>query len=80
MKPFIAFAAAKRESKALQEEFKSQCSIASSGNGWMNEELTLRRANEIIGKFSLKKHLLARDTYGYHMRDAVKKQLRDVTV
>ena len=56
MKPFIAFAAAKRESKALHEEFKSQCSIASSGNGWMNEELTSRRVNEVIDKFSLTPH------------------------
>ena len=32
MKPFIVFAAAKREAKALYQEFKSQCSIASSRN------------------------------------------------
>ena len=42
MKLSIVFAAAKRESKALHEEFRNQCSIASSGNGWMNEEVTLR--------------------------------------
>ena len=29
MKPFIVFAAAKSESKALHKEFKRQCSIAS---------------------------------------------------
>ena len=36
IKPFIVFAATKRESKALHEELKSQCSIASSGHGLMN--------------------------------------------
>ena len=40
MKSLIDFAAAKRESEALHEEFKRHCSIASSGNGWINEELT----------------------------------------
>ena len=35
--------------RALHEEFKSQCSISSSGNGWMNEELTLRWVKEILG-------------------------------
>ena len=62
LKPFIVFAAAKRESKALHEEFKSQCSISSSGNGWMNKELTLRWVKEILGRFSFNKRLLARDT------------------
>ena len=45
MKSLIDFAAAKRESEALHEEFKRHCSIASSGNGWINEELTWRRIN-----------------------------------
>ena len=70
----------KLESKALHEEFRNQCSIASSGNGWMNEEVTLRWINEVIGKFSFKKRLLPWDTYKCHMTDAVKKQLHDITV
>ena len=41
LKPFVVFAVAKHESKALHEEYKRQCSVASSTNGWMNEELTL---------------------------------------
>ena len=41
LKPFIVFAGAKRESKALHEEYKRQCSVASSTNCWMNKELTL---------------------------------------
>ena len=38
LKPFIVFGGAKRECKALNEEFKSKCVIASSPNAWMNEE------------------------------------------
>ena len=80
MKLFIVFAATKPELKAVQEEFKIQCSIVSSGNGWMNEELTLRWINEVISKFSFRKPLIAWDTYECHMTDAVKKQLHDITV
>ena len=80
MKPFIVFAATKRESKALYEEFKSKCSNASSGNEWMKEELTLKWINEVIGKFSFRKRLLAWDTYECHMTDVIKKQLHDITV
>ena len=80
LKPFIVFAAAKRESKALREEFKSQCSISSSGNGWMNEELTLRWVKEILGRFSFNKRLLAWDTYECHMTDNVKQRLKDYKI
>ena len=66
-KPFIVFAGAKRESKSLHEEFKRRCSVASSANGWMNEELTLRWSDEVLGNFSFRKHLLAWDSYEAHM-------------
>ena len=46
----------------------------------MNEELTLRCINEIVGKFSLRKRPPAWEIYEYHMTDAVKKQLHDITV
>ena len=59
MKLFIVLSAAKCESKTLQEQFKSQCSIASTKNGWINKELTFRRNNEVVGKFSFRKRLLA---------------------
>ena len=36
--------------------------------------------NEVISKFSFRKGLLAWDIYEYHMTDAVKKQLHDITV
>ena len=35
MKPMIVFGGAKRESKALHDEFKTVCTVASSTNGWM---------------------------------------------
>ena len=59
LKPFIVFKGAKRESKALHDEFHRQGPVASSANGWMNEELTLRWCNKILGKFSFRKRLLA---------------------
>ena len=66
---------AKRESTALHEEFHRQCSVASSANGWMTEELTLRWCNEILGQFSFRKRLLAWDSYEAHLTDNVKKAL-----
>ena len=48
LKPFIIFKGAKRESKALYNEFHRKCSVASSANRWMNEELMLRWCNEIF--------------------------------
>ena len=78
LKPFIVFSAAKRESKALHDEFKSKRSIASTANGWMNEELTLRWVDEILGKFPFSKGLW--DTYEAHLTDQVKQRLRDYKV
>ena len=77
LKPFIVFARAKRETKTLHSEYKNTCSVASSTNGWMNEELTLRWIKEIIGMFSFKKRLLAWDTFEAHLMDSVKRQLKD---
>ena len=62
LKPFVVFAGAKRENKALHKEYKRQCSVASSANGWMNEELTLRWIYEIVGTFAFNKTLLAHMT------------------
>ena len=75
LKPFIVFKGAKRESKALHDEFNRKCSVASSTNGWMNEDLTLRWCNEILGQFSFHKRLLAWDSYEAHLTDNVKKSL-----
>ena len=75
LKPFIVFAGAKREVKALHEEFKNQCSVASSPNAWMNTELTKQRVNEIIGRFTFQKKLLAWDSFEAHLTDDVKRCL-----
>ena len=40
LKTVVVFGAAKRESKSLDEEFKSRCVVKSSDNAWKNEELT----------------------------------------
>ena len=80
LKPFIVFAGAKRETKTLHSEYKNICSVASSTNGWMNEELTLRWIKEIIGMFSFKKRLLAWDTFEAHLMDSVKRQLKDANI
>ena len=49
LKPFIIFASASREAKALDGEFKKHCRVVSSSNGCMKEELTLRYVNKILG-------------------------------
>ena len=80
LKPFIVFAGAKRESKALHEEYKRQCSVATSTNGWMNKELTLRWVNEIVGAFSFNKRLLAWDFYEAHMTESVSRRLKEINI
>ena len=75
LKPFIVFKGGKRECKSLHEEFRGKCSVASSANGWMNEELTLQWCSEILGQFSFCKRLLAWDSYEAHLTDDVKKSL-----
>ena len=59
LKPFIVFDDAKREWKSLLDDYKRHCSVASSWNAWMNEELTLRWCDEVIGQFTFQKRLLA---------------------
>ena len=49
LKPFIVFPGAKRESKALNDEFKTKCVLASSINGWKNEELTVSWVKGVLG-------------------------------
>ena len=74
----IVFGGAKRESKALNEEFKSRCVVASSKNAWMNEELTLVWAEKVLGKFSFGRRLLSWDSFECHMMDSVKCHMMDM--
>lgn len=78
MKPFIVFIGAKREAKALDEEFKRHCRVASTANGWMNEELTLRYIEEILGRFAFGRRLLVWDSYECHITDSVNTKLREM--
>ena len=80
LKPYIVFSGAKRESAALNEEFKAKCIVASSGNGWMNEELTLQWCKQVVGSFSFGKRLLVWDTFEAHMTDEVKVSLKKMKV
>ena len=54
--------------------------MASSANGWMNEELTLSWCNDILGQFSFRKRLLAWDSYEAHLTDDVKKTLNSCKI
>ena len=78
LKSFVVFAGAKRESKCMHEEYKRQCSLASSANGWMNEELTLRLINKIVGMFPFSKALLAWDFYETHVAEDMKICLKEI--
>ena len=64
LKPFIVFTGAKREVKELN--FKGKCFLASTCNGWMNDELTAQYLHEIVGKFSFSKRLLIWDSFKAH--------------
>ena len=75
LKPFIVLGAAKRKSKSLHDEYKRQCSAASSSSAWMNEKLTLRRCDEVLGQFTFQKRLLAWDSFEAHITDEVKRKL-----
>ena len=44
----------------------------------MNEELTLRWINEIVGTFAFNKRLLAWDSYEAHMTEDVKLRLKGI--
>ena len=49
-------------------------SVASFSNAWMNEELTLRWCDEVLGQFTFQKHL-AWDSFEVHITDDIKRKL-----
>ena len=75
LKPFNVFPGAKREAAALNEGFKNQCVLASSSNGWMNEDLALKFLRQVAGMFSYEKRLFAWDNFEAHMTEDVRKLL-----
>ena len=52
-RPFVVFRAAKSESKSLDEEFKFCCVVKSSGNTWMNKELSINLGKASFRSLSL---------------------------
>ena len=80
LKPFVVFRVAKRESKSRDEEFKCRCVVKSSGNAWMNEELTTIWVKRVLGAFLFNRRLLAWDSYEYCMTDSVRKDLKEMNV
>ena len=70
LKPIIVFKGAKREIEQLQKEYKNKCFIATSTNGWMDTDLTLRWVNTVL------RRLLAWDTYECHLMPFVQKSLK----
>ena len=75
LKPFIVFPGAKRETKQLNEEYKNKCYVASSVNGWMNEDLTREWVQRVLGKFSFARRMLAWDSFKCHITDSIKQEL-----
>ena len=75
LKPFIVFPGSKRETKTLNDEFKTKCVIVSSSNGWTNEELTVSWVNGVLGQFSFTIQMLAWDSFKCHVLDSVKQAL-----
>lgn len=78
LKLFIAFAGAEQEYKTSHEEFKSQWSVASSTNGWMNEDLMMIWVNENIGRFAFSNRLLTWDSYKVYLTDPGENFLKEM--
>ena len=76
LKPFVAFRAAKRESKSLDEEFESRWVVNKFGNAQMNEELITIWVKQVLGDFWFNRLLLAWDSYECHMTDSEKKDMK----
>ena len=78
LKPLIVFPGAKCEATAMNEEFKNHCVVASSSNGWMDEEFVLKFLRQVLGTFSFKKRLFAWNTFEAHMTEDVRKFLKQM--
>lgn len=76
LKPMVVFKGAKRESAALNEEFKRRAVVATSVNGWMDTELTRTWINSVRGAFSFNRRLLAWDSNECHLEDSVTDSLK----
>ena len=80
LKPFIVLKGAKRDSKALNEQYRSRCVVASTPNGWMNADLTREFVKTVLGTFSFGKRLLAWDSFECHMESNAIKSLEKAKI
>ena len=80
LKSSAVFRGAKRKSKSLDEEFKSRSVVKSSGNAWMNKELTTIWVKRVLGAFSFNRLILSWDSYECHMTNGVRKYLKEMNV
>ena len=63
---FYCFSRCYSGATALNKEFENQCVLASSSNGWMNEELVLKFLRQFLGIFSFKKRLLSSSVFWFN--------------
>ena len=66
LNPFIEVPGPKRGTKQLNEEFKNKCYVASSVNGWMNEDLTRDWC-----KSPFIRQVLAQDSFKCHITNSI---------
>ena len=78
--PMVVFKAAKRESEALNKEFKNRCVIASSVNGWMDTSLTKVYINSVLGSFAFKRRMFVWDSYQCHIEESIKTSLKGTKI
>ncbi|KAK0155316.1 Pogo transposable element with KRAB domain [Merluccius polli] len=74
LKPYVVFKGSVREVKAMQNI--SGVVVASSKNGWMNEDLTADWLRKVVGKLNFGPRLLAWDSYRCHISAATKAELK----
>ena len=74
LKPMIVFKGAKRETDAMDKEYKN-CVIASSANAWMDTNLINVWVDKVLGSFSFRRRHLILDSYECHTEGSVKAPL-----
>ena len=77
LSPFIVFKG-KRVDKGLQKVIAVMC--ASSGNGWINEDLTHTWLNKVWGALAFSRRLLCWDAYQCHIQDSTKHLLSKLKI
>ncbi|KAL2087486.1 hypothetical protein ACEWY4_016314 [Coilia grayii] len=74
LQPYVVFKGAIKEVEAMQN--LNGVVVATSKNGWMNEELTADWLRRVVGKLNFAPRLLAWDSYRWHISEAIKTELK----